>query len=582
MAGENVINLAAMQGAAANNKRRARRRGGDGEVGAPPPAGDERSVIIVDPGERDRAVDDAETALIASGRPVYRQTGRLVRPVWETVIVSGGGAGQLLRINTLTSTSVLSEFERVATFQKYSNQADDYITCNCPDYVADAYLDRDGTWKLDYLFGVTQIPILHRDGSLFDTAGYDRGTGLLYNPAGTVYPDMPAEVTRDMAQVALESLLVPLRDFPFSNEAARSVALSVMITAVIRKTIPCAPLHVFTSTVAGSGKSKLADMASVMATGERASPVNMGSVHRDIDSELNKRLTGLILADDAIIAIDNIEGALTSDMLCTLLTQHRTSLRALGSSKMFNVPVNGLFIAGGNNMEIMGDLTRRSIRAMIDPGVERPELRVFDFDPVRYVLDNRPALVVAALTIIRAYIQAGAPMSGKAPGSYEEWSYMVREPLMWLGQADPWATTDEGRETDPLLQQLTVMLDEWEAVFGGAPVTIRAVCDTCQELEKMDVQNERGDLVRLDIKGKFMHRLLRDAVTNITGDHDPQPITATRLSWWLRKRAGRVVGGRKFQEIKDGKYSKWRITGDVAELKAPVVSPVPDDDDIPF
>src|SRR5204863_334210 len=39
-------------------------------------------------------------------------------------------------------------------------------------------------------------------------------------------------------------------------------------------------------------------------------------------------------------------------------------------------------IATGNNLRLVGDMTRRALISFLDPQVERPELREFDVDPI--------------------------------------------------------------------------------------------------------------------------------------------------------------------------------------------------------
>jgi len=59
-------------------------------------------------------------------------------------------------------------------------------------------------------------------------------------------------------------------EFPFVGVGSRSVALSAMLTAAVRRSLDHAPMHAFDSPVAGSGKSKLVDLASMIATGHEA------------------------------------------------------------------------------------------------------------------------------------------------------------------------------------------------------------------------------------------------------------------------------------------------------------------------
>jgi putative DNA primase/helicase len=58
----------------------------------------------------------------------------------------------------------------------------------------------------------------------------------------------------------------------------------------------------------------------------------------------------------------------------------------------------------GNNLRFRGDITARLLKARIDAGMENPEDRVFNWDPVVYALEHRAELVHDVLTVLRAYI----------------------------------------------------------------------------------------------------------------------------------------------------------------------------------
>ena len=64
-----------------------------------------------------------------------------------------------------------------------------------------------------------------------------------------------------------------------------------------------------------------------------------------------------------------------------MMSQRWVRVRILGLSKQVDAPTSVLITATGNNLTLSGDMTRRAIRAELDAGVERPELREFDFNP---------------------------------------------------------------------------------------------------------------------------------------------------------------------------------------------------------
>jgi putative DNA primase/helicase len=178
-------------------------------------------------------------------------------------------------------------------------------------------------------------------------------------------------------------------------------------------------MHAFSAPVAGSGKSKLVDLCSLISIGQRAPVLDQS---KD-DIEFDKRLVAALLRGGAIVSIDNVDRPLDSALLCQALTSSgMMQLRALGSSRDFDVPNMSMFYANGNNLTLAGDLTRRAVVCRLDPGCERPELREFNCDPIQMVREDRPAYVAAVLTILRAYLVAEDRVSCLPIGSYEAWS----------------------------------------------------------------------------------------------------------------------------------------------------------------
>src|SRR5262249_29526835 len=105
--------------------------------------------------------------------------------------------------------------------------------------------------------------------------------------------------------------------------------------------------------------------------------------------------------------------------------------------------------------------------------------RVFSSeDPVEVFKRDRPRLVAAALTLLRAYIVAGRPRQEAPPlGGFEAWCHTVRDPILWTGCADPCLTIESARKADPARQRLEAVVTEWRAVLRNRSVTTREVVD---------------------------------------------------------------------------------------------------------
>jgi hypothetical protein len=138
------------------------------------------------------------------------------------------------------------------------------------------------------------------------------------------------------------------------SDADRAVALAGMLTVLDRRSMATAPLIAFTAPAAGTGKSLLVDLMSVLATG-RLMPVLSQAKNEE---EFEKRLGASLLASDACISIDNCEAPLSGALLCQALTQGELNIRLLGYSRNIRTAMNASIFATGNNLTIVGDLTR--------------------------------------------------------------------------------------------------------------------------------------------------------------------------------------------------------------------------------
>jgi hypothetical protein len=294
-------------------------------------------------------------------------------------------------------------FTKSATWERFDKRADEWVRTDCPHRIAETYLAREGQWRLPVLTGIINCPTLRPDGSILDLPGYDPQTGLLFDPQDTRFPLLPREPDRAVALRALGFLKDLISTFPFVAEPDRAVALSGILTALIRRSLPTAPLHGFNAPTAGTGKSMLVDIASVIATARPAPVIAQGKS----EEEMEKRLGAALIAGDVLIAIDNCEEPLGGELLCQVMTQTSLKVRILGRSLNAEVPSNAATFATGNNLTLEGDMTRRAVRATLDAGVERPELRAFARDPLALVAEQRGDYVAAGLTILRAWHVAG-------------------------------------------------------------------------------------------------------------------------------------------------------------------------------
>jgi hypothetical protein len=216
-----------------------------------------------------------------------------------------------------------------------------------------------------------------------------------------------------------------------------------------------------------------------------------------------------------LIAIDNCNFPLDGDLLNQALTQAQLEMRVLGESRDAVTRCATVHSATGNNLVIVGDLTRRSLKGRLDPKVERPELEQFNYDPIADAKAARGEIVAAALTMLRAHHVAGRP--GRLPQlqSFAEWSDVVRSAMVWGGVEDPVETQETLRENDPALTTLIRIATAWRTAFGNETRTVsEAIADAEQRTSIGAYDDQKSVLANPIINEALMAVAARNRAIN--------------------------------------------------------------------
>jgi putative DNA primase/helicase len=479
-----------------------------------------------------------EEALIAAGAPLYAR-GRIVIPVVETLITSRGHEISMARLKVVDTATLVDRLSRVVGFTKFDSRSRSEVPIDPPNKVADTILSRAGEWKFATIAGVITTPTLRPDGSVLSKPGYDSVTRLLL-VAPPVLPEMSDTPTKQDALRALTLLDSLLDGFPFVDQPSRSVALAAMLSTVARGAMDVVPMTAVSGPVRGSGKSYLIDVLSAITIGDRAPVFNPTS-----EVELEKKLVAASLAGDAIIAIDNVSIPLTGDFLCQLVERPVLAVRPLGTSNRVIVTNRTSFFASGNNLQVVNDMTRRTLMITLDPNMERPEFRTFESKPFNKVLENRGEYIAACLTICRAYCVAGYPNKLSPLASFDQWSDVVRSALVWLGRADPVETMNAVCTEDPVRAQLSCLLSAWFKVLGAGFHTTRGIKQVSEMCDGNGI-NESPELAA--------------ALGDIASDMQ-RAVCTKRFGKFLSQNKGRVVDGLKLVAGRDShaKQCTWSV-----------------------
>jgi putative DNA primase/helicase len=346
-----------------------------------------------------------------------------------------------------------------------------------------------------------------------------------------------ANPTKQDAEEALQELCEPFSEFPFASDEAKAAFLSHLLTSAVRHAIDVAPVYSYTAPLPGTGKSLLAGMAARIQAGALA-PLRP---YVEDSEELRKTLFAALLAGDTTLVLDNVPNGqrVRSPMLCGFVTAPVYSDRRLGVSEAPRLPNCCTVVMTGNNITAAGDLARRCIIVRLDANTESARGRDFKIEDLgRYVTEHRPRLLAAALTIVRAYVVAGCPKGFRPLPSFERWSRLARDPLTWLGCADPVDTQEQ--EADDELGPLRAAFAALAAVptFAASVFTARQVAQFCGGYDE-------------DAKA------LREIV-EAAGCSDAS--NATKVGYWLRASRDRVAGGLKLKHRVAGQgVAKWKL-----------------------
>lgn len=496
------------------------------------PLGDGRRRIVVD-ADLHRVVGESAGAL-ADDKEVFERNHRLVHVVGAGAGEPGIAAGVPI-VREVSVPLVRTRLSSVAEFVRPPKRdGAEPKAIAPPSDVAAAVLDL-GAWPgVHSLVGVIETPFLRSDGSVVQAPGYDPQSGYLYRPSAS-FPAVPDKPSHDDARRALAELAEVFGDFPFASEASRSVPLAAILTLLARPAIRGAvPAFVHEANTRGAGKSLATDAIGLVATGRPTAKMSWPS---DPD-ELEKVLAAFALRGASLIDFDNVVAPFGGGPLDRSLTAvDRVELRVLGKSEIPSIAWRAVVLATGNNVQLVGDTARRVLVCRIESPLENPEDRSdFRHPDLRGWLGREwPRLVVAGLTLLRAWVVAGRPRCDcPSWGSFEAWSATIPTALVWAGTADPMgarpAVSGHEDEDKAALVALVEGLPRLDP--GGHGMALRDVLGL--------LYTDRG---RGGPPDGFDG--LRDALEHFApprgGGHPDGRLLGNRL----RKMVGRVVGGRK-------------------------------------
>jgi hypothetical protein len=345
---------------------------------------------------------------------------------------------------------------------------------------------------LPVLEAVVTSPVATPEAGLITRPGYHEAARLWYQPDDALaVPEVPDSPTEDQVHEARrlveDNLFV---DFPFVEACDRAVAWAALLLPFVRPMVDGpTPLHLFAAPSRGTGKTLLAQALMVPALGRRdLEPMTVDCE----EAETRKRLTACLRNSPTAVLMDNLgQGRrLESSSLASVLTGTSWQDRLLGSSVMRSMPVRCVWLATGNNPTLSDELARRTLRCRLDTGTARPHMRTGFRHPelLAWARENRPALLQAVLTLVRAWLAAGRPGADVWLGGYDSWCRVVGGLLQVAGIDGLRRAVEQfqGEETDTEAA-LAPFLKAWWERFGDTQVGVKDLYAVAVETGRLEV-----------------------------------------------------------------------------------------------
>ena len=487
-------------------------------------------------GRRRRHTHTGLPVIVTTDRPLREQTEDAIAAILAadrqdpTLFVRAGALSRVRHdekgrplIQPVGEAELSNRLARVADFVRIIDGQERHIPP--PDSVTVDLLAL-GAWPFPPLEAVVEVPTLRADGTILSKPGYDPQAGMIYAPAprlaaATVAPK-PGKAAVDAALGAIWDVF---GEFPYAEGASKANTLALLLTPMIRPTMRgSVPLALIDAPAAGTGKSLLADIVAIVASGRRA-PM-MGAP--DNKEEWRKQITASLGGGATFILIDNVEGTLYSPDLARALTAPIWDDRILGKSEKVYLPNRATWLATGNNIRLGGDLPRRCYWIRLDAKTARPWQRegFRHADIIGHAEANRGALVAALLTLARAWYAAGAPSPDNALpklGGFEEWRHIVGGILQYAGVTGFLSNLEElYAQSDDDAPAWEAFLMAWHEAIKE-PLTVADLTERIKGSEELraalpgflaevhlpadETDPATGQVTKRSESGRFKHRL---------------------------------------------------------------------------
>lgn len=512
---------------------------------AQPPRDEEKPVIFVD--HEEHRVTAQSLSLLSLEDNIFKRSNILVR-----VSDPGEDEDELPRppasprIKELKGPKIRNILTRICTFAQWKRNSDsgewEQKEIHPPEWLIPQILAHEDYPMIPKIEAVVECPVLRPDGSIITIPGHDARTGILYKPNNN-YKFVEEQVSIEIARSAADEINELIYQFPFKSRTHKAVWLAALLTPFARFAIagPC-PIFLFDANAAGTGKSLLCDLISMIYCGRPMARMT----YPDNDEEMRKKITSIGISGEPIMMLDNITHIFGGASIDSMATSVVWTDRRLGHNEMIECPLYTIWYVTGNNVMLKGDTHRRIIPCTLDCDEEKPHERVFEHEKIlEYVKQRRPDYVKHCLTILRGYFQAGAPQLTRFKlGSFENWSDIIRSCVIWLTGEDCVEAQNHMRDNDHQSNIKVALINGLYELNG---------------MRSSQGMTTSQIIAVLSSSPDSLYLTLKEALTTINQNSKRDPSSV--LSYKLRSLKNSVVGGKKLIGVnnKDTGIMSWKI-----------------------
>lgn len=495
-------------------------------------ASTERPVIRIDSPNWEQECDRAVAALVREP-DIY---------VKGNMLLKQEASGAM----TVVGRPLLNELlSRCVTWVKVSNQGT-HIPVGPPQW-SSSILERTHWPEAKVLRGESAVPVVRPDGSVWTEKGYDSVTGVMLTRDWSDCVGLASGAGGDKGDglqdraTAVAALCDVVSDFPWATRDDLAAFFAALLTPLALWAYEGGtPIFIFEASAAGSGKTLLANVAGMIASGGTPQLAQ----YADAEDEFKKTLVSWCLSCKPLFLIDNVTKKFGNQTLCTLSTSpdRSWSNRLLGQNKEFVGHFNSTLYVTSNNLRFGEDMERRCCVVRLEPTVEDPSARSGYkhrdlLKTVRERLGGQKGLVWAAVSLLSGYLKAvhanggeGLDTGKERWGSFENWLRVVGGTLRWCGNVTldsirqrTMSNIEEGGEDLHDLVGILARLDEplsvkelWKKAYGGGLGPGPKPTDP-EQLKKHEAAEALRDWLEDRFQGKGSPKLLSYTLRSYKG-----------------------------------------------------------------